>query len=277
MVIPKVSVIVTIYNREKYIEECARTLFEQTLDDIEYLFIDDASTDRSVIILKNLLDKYPKRQLTTKMICLKQNSGRAVARQTGIDSASGEYVIHVDSDDWVDLDMFEKLYCKAKETNADIVGCNITHEYKDYQQTFRQKYSDEMDENIRNKEYRRSIKVELDFVRWTLKSDTDEDGQEKKEGSSPRKVLEKHFEVITLSYPVKRKHRRSWAYINYMQIGQLVIVPQLRLPEDELALEQIKAVLPECKVLGVPALEAVRKGGALNCVSWNLLFASHNC
>lgn len=149
MVIPKVSVIVTIYNREKYIEECARTLFEQTLDDIEYLFIDDASTDRSVIILKNLLDKYPMRQPMTKIICLEQNSGRAVARQTGIDSASGEYVIHVDSDDWVDLDMFEKLYCKAKETNADIVGCNITHEHADCQQVFKQKYSNDMDENIR--------------------------------------------------------------------------------------------------------------------------------
>lgn len=94
---------------------------------------------------------------------------------------------------------------------------------------------------------------------------------------SMRKVLEKHFEVIPLSYPVKRKHRRSWAYINYMQIGQLVIVPQLGIPEDELALEQIKAALPGCKVLGVPALEAVRKGGALNCVSWNLLFSSHKC
>ena len=94
---------------------------------------------------------------------------------------------------------------------------------------------------------------------------------------SMRKVLEKHFEVIPLSYPVKRKHKRSWAYINYMQIGQLVIVPQLGIPEDELALEQIKAALPECIVLGVPALEAVRKGGALNCVSWNLLYASTNC
>ena len=94
---------------------------------------------------------------------------------------------------------------------------------------------------------------------------------------SMRKVLEKHFEVIPLSYPVKRKHKRSWAYINYMQIGQLVIVPQLGILEDELALQQIKAALPGCKVLGVPALETVRKGGALNCVSWNLLYASHKC
>jgi glycosyltransferase involved in cell wall biosynthesis len=149
MVIPKVSVIVTIYNREKYIEECARTLFEQTLDDIEYLFVDDASTDRSVEILKNLLDRYPERQSMTKIFCLEKNGGRAVARQAGIDNSTGEYVIHVDSDDWVDLDMLEKLYHKAKGTNADIVGCNITHEHKDYQQVFRQNYSDEMDENIR--------------------------------------------------------------------------------------------------------------------------------
>lgn len=147
--IPKVSVIVTVYNREKYIEECARTLFEQTLDDIEYLFVDDASKDRSVEILKNLLGTYPKRQSMTKIVCLEHNGGRAVARQTGIDNSTGEYVIHVDSDDWVDLDMLEKLYRKAKDTNADIVGCNVTHEYQDYQRIFRQSYSDEMEENIR--------------------------------------------------------------------------------------------------------------------------------
>lgn len=147
--VPKVSVIITIFNREKYIEECARTLFEQTLDNIEYLFIDDASTDNSIFVLKNLLDKYPMRQAMTKIICLKHNSGRAVARQTGLNNSTAEYVIHVDSDDWVDFDMLEKLYCKAKDTNADIVGCNITHEYKTYQCIFRQDYSDDMDENIK--------------------------------------------------------------------------------------------------------------------------------
>ena len=147
--IPKVSVIITIYNREKYLEDCARTLFEQTLDNIELLFIDDASTDHSVNVLKALLEHYPMRQSMTKIICLKHNSGRAVARQTGIDNSTGEYVIHVDSDDWVELDMLEKLYSKAKETKADIVGCNITHEYQNCQSIFRQDYSDSMDENIR--------------------------------------------------------------------------------------------------------------------------------
>ncbi len=147
--VPKVSVIITIYNREKYIEDCARSLFEQTLDDVEFIFVDDASTDNSVMILRNLLKNYPKRRSMTKIICLEKNGGRAVARQTGIDNVTGEYVIHVDSDDWVDLDMMEKLFEKAEENHADIVGCNVTHEYRNYKRIFSQDYSDDMDENIR--------------------------------------------------------------------------------------------------------------------------------
>ena len=84
------------------------------------------------------------------------------------------------------------------------------------------------------------------------------------------KILEKNFEVIPLTYHVKRKHERSWAYINFLQIGKLVLVPQLGIPEDEQALQQIADAMPSCKVIGVPALEAVRKGGALNCISWNV-------
>jgi len=84
------------------------------------------------------------------------------------------------------------------------------------------------------------------------------------------RILEKHFEVIPLKYNVKRQHARSWAYINYLQVANLVIVPQLGIPEDEQALQQIAEALPACKVVGVPALEAVRKGGALNCISWNI-------
>ena len=147
--VPKVSVIITIYNREKYIEDCARSLFEQTLDDVEFLFVDDASTDNSVMILRNLLEDYPKKKAMTKIICLKNNGGRAFARQTGIDNVTGEYVIHVASDDWVDQDMLELLYKTAKETNADIVGCNLTHEYGNYQCVFKQSYSGDVDENIR--------------------------------------------------------------------------------------------------------------------------------
>ncbi|MCR5850890.1 MAG: agmatine deiminase family protein [Bacteroidaceae bacterium] len=85
-----------------------------------------------------------------------------------------------------------------------------------------------------------------------------------------RKLLEARFEVIPLRYKTKRKHARSWAYINYLQVGSLVLVPQLGLEEDKQALEQISNALPECKVVGIPALEAVRRGGAFNCISWNI-------
>lgn len=84
------------------------------------------------------------------------------------------------------------------------------------------------------------------------------------------KKLEKYMEVIPLTYNVRRRHERSWAYINFLQIGKLVLVPQLGIPEDEQALQQIGDVMKSCKVIGVPALEAVRKGGALNCISWNV-------
>ena len=84
------------------------------------------------------------------------------------------------------------------------------------------------------------------------------------------RVLEKHFDVVTLTYNVKQKHERSWAYINFLQVGNLILVPQLGIPEDEQALEQISKALPDCEVVGIPALEAVRRGGALNCISWNI-------
>ena len=86
-----------------------------------------------------------------------------------------------------------------------------------------------------------------------------------------RKALETRFDVIPLKYNVKRKHARSWAYINFLQIGKLVLMPQLGIDEDEQALEQIGNAMPDCEVVGIPALEAVRKGGALNCISWNVM------
>lgn len=85
-----------------------------------------------------------------------------------------------------------------------------------------------------------------------------------------RKALEKRFDVIPLKYHAKRKHARSWAYINFLQVGNLILVPQLGLEEDEQALEQIGNTLPDFEVVGIPSLEAVKKGGALNCISWNI-------
>ena len=84
------------------------------------------------------------------------------------------------------------------------------------------------------------------------------------------KAMDNYVDIVQLEYDVKRRHERSWAYINFLQIGSLVLVPQLGIPEDEQALQQISDAMPKCKVIGVPALETVRKGGALNCISWNV-------
>ena len=142
------STIVTIYNSSRYINSCIHSLFEQTLDDIEYIFVNDATPDDSIKILKATIDDYPTRKPSVKIINLEQNGGISNARRIGIQNARGEYVIHCDSDDWVDKDMYERLYLKAKETGADIVGCNFRHEFSDKQYDFQQQYADTMEENI---------------------------------------------------------------------------------------------------------------------------------
>ena len=145
---PKVSIIIAVYNCENYIEACARSLFEQTLDSIEYIFVNDATPDDSIIILNNIIEEYPARKPFVKIINIKKNGGVSNARHIGMENATGEYVIHADSDDWVDGDMYERLYIKAKETDADIVGCNFRHEYTDIQYDFHQQYADTIEENI---------------------------------------------------------------------------------------------------------------------------------
>lgn len=145
----KVSIVITVYNCGNYIEKCARSLFEQTLDKIEYIFVNDATPDNSVNILNDIINDYPHRKSEIKIINLEKNRGVSNARQVGFSIARGEYIIHCDSDDWVDKDMYERLYLKAKETNSDIVGCNFRHEFSDVQYNFHQQYTDNMEENIR--------------------------------------------------------------------------------------------------------------------------------
>ena len=121
---PKVSVIVPVYRVERYIERCARSLFEQTLDDIEYLFIDDCSTDRSIEILKAVLENYPHRKHQVTIHRMEHNSGQAAVREWGMNNAQGRYIIHCDSDDWVDVNMYRVMYEKAMNDNADVVICD---------------------------------------------------------------------------------------------------------------------------------------------------------
>lgn len=125
---PKVSVIIPIYGVEKYIERCAVSLFEQTLDDIEYIFVDDCTPDRSMEILESIIEKYRLRlkaeKKTVRIERMPTNSGPASVRRHGVQLATGDYIIHCDSDDWVDVDMYRAMYEKAVEEDADVVVCD---------------------------------------------------------------------------------------------------------------------------------------------------------
>lgn len=156
----KVSVIVPIYNVEKYIERCARSLFEQTLDDIEYIFVNDSTPDNSIKILEQVIKQYPYRMDAVKLIHHKRNQGLTSARNSGLAAATGEYIAHCDSDDWVDLDMYKQLYEKAVATKSDIVYSDLYLVYYDAVKTYKAASYDP-DKNVLLKNYISSVWTSL--------------------------------------------------------------------------------------------------------------------
>lgn len=128
----KVSVIVPIYGVEKYIERCARSLFEQTLDSIEYIFVNDCTPDKSISILENVIKDYPNRLNDIKIINHAHNSGLPKARKSGLKLAHGEYIAHCDSDDWLDKNAFKLMYEKAISEKADVVICDLCNSDGNY-------------------------------------------------------------------------------------------------------------------------------------------------
>lgn len=121
---PKISICVCIYNAEKYLSQCCESLFEQSYGNIEYIFIDDCSSDQSLSILYRIINRYPIRKNNTHIIKHNYNMGVSVSRQECILASTGEYMIYCDADDWPENTMYEELISKAITTNADIVGCD---------------------------------------------------------------------------------------------------------------------------------------------------------
>lgn len=115
------SVIVPIYNVEKYIERCTTSLMEQSYDNIEYIFVDDCTADNSINLLESLLKSYPTRLDQVRVIRHDVNKGLPTARNTGLKQAEGVYVFHCDSDDWLDVNMITDMVEAALCTGADIV------------------------------------------------------------------------------------------------------------------------------------------------------------
>lgn len=139
----KVSIIVPVYNVEKYLRKCLDSLINQTLKAIEIICINDGSTDKSL----EILEEYKNRD--SRIILLNQeNSGQSVARNRGIEIAKGEYLGFVDPDDWIDLDYYEKLYNAAISTNADIATAGIIRITGIKQKKFLQFNENTITENI---------------------------------------------------------------------------------------------------------------------------------
>lgn len=128
---PKVSVIIPVYGVESYIERCAVSLFNQTLEDMEFLFIDDCSPDNSMSILMKVIERFPHRKGQIITHRMPQNSGQAAVRKWGMLHATGDYIIHCDSDDWVDTDMYRSMYEKATSEDLDVVICDYNIVAKD--------------------------------------------------------------------------------------------------------------------------------------------------
>ncbi len=141
----KVSVIVPVYNVEQHLEKCLDSLVSQTLEDIEILVVNDGSPDNSQAIIDDYATRYPDKIRPF----VKENGGLSDARNYGVARARGEYIAFVDSDDYVDMDMFEKMYQKAVITGAQVVCCPLSHEFKNY--TRKVFYNDEFfGKDVRN-------------------------------------------------------------------------------------------------------------------------------
>lgn len=116
----KVSVIVPVYKVEKYLNKCLESLVNQTLQDIEIIVVNDGSPDNCQSIIDNYKQKYPDKIISI----VKENGGQGSARNVGLEKSNGEYIGYVDSDDYIELDMYEKLYNKAITNDYDVVICD---------------------------------------------------------------------------------------------------------------------------------------------------------
>jgi glycosyltransferase involved in cell wall biosynthesis len=118
---PKLSIIIPIYNSVPYLRRCLDSTLAQDFSDFELIIVDDGSKDGG----REMIEEYARKDTRIKTIFHKSNRGAGAARNSGLNAARGEFVGFVDSDDWIEPDMYSSLLARQAETNADIVECNI--------------------------------------------------------------------------------------------------------------------------------------------------------
>jgi len=125
----RISLVAPVYGVEKYIAKFAESVLDQTYQDIQFVFVNDGTKDRSMEILRQLIEERYAHLKQRILIVDKENGGLPSARKAGLDVAEGEYILFADSDDWLETDAVEKVMAKADETDADIVYFDLVKEY----------------------------------------------------------------------------------------------------------------------------------------------------
>ena len=135
-----VSIAVPVYRVESYVEKCAISLFEQTYSNLEYIFIDDCTPDKSIDIIEKVIDRYPHRQGQVRIVRQKKNKGCPAARNLAVQLATGDFIFHVDADDYIEKDAISSLMSEQLAKDADLVVANYLIET--YNKTALVKYCD---------------------------------------------------------------------------------------------------------------------------------------
>lgn len=158
---PLISIIIPVYNAEKTISKCLTSLFAQTYNSLEFVFVNDCCTDNSFEVIQTFIDKNSyKTGISTKIIVHEKNRGVAAARNTGLDNASGEYIYFADSDDWLESDLIETLVKEAETKKSDIIGCEWFLTYQQNERYMKQASAKSPDEAFR--------KMAGGVLRWNL-------------------------------------------------------------------------------------------------------------
>ncbi len=131
----KISVIIPFYNVSSFVGRCTQSLMDQTIKDVEFIFVDDASPDNSRDIIESVVGRHPDR--VVRVLTHEANKGLPAARNTGMAAATGEYIYHCDSDDWLEESMLEKMYVSAKKNDADMVYCDYFLSFQENERLLR--------------------------------------------------------------------------------------------------------------------------------------------
>ena len=160
----KISILIPIFNAEKFLGKCLDSVFGQTYSPIEYVFVDNCSTDNSLAILEDKIKQYDICKDNYKLIKHAENLGIAVSRNDCIEHATGDYVLFVDSDDWIENDMLELLVSATSDGNSDIVGCDFYQEKPDGTTSYvKEPFSDNCHDNLL-----KALNYEISSVLWKL-------------------------------------------------------------------------------------------------------------